>query len=119
MLIKKGRLEINIVHGFGLNNMQLSMLIPSRNEEWTARTVRDIIENSEAETEVIVVLDGEWANPPIPQHERVNVIYLPEAVGQRKATNIACDLARGKYVMKVYAHCCFDKGFDMKMIEAF
>jgi len=99
--------------------MELSVLIPSRNEEWTARTVRDIIENSEAETEVIVVLDGEWANPPIPQHERVNVIYLPEAVGQRKATNIACDLARGKYVMKVDAHCCFDKGFDRKMIEAF
>lgn len=75
------------------------------------------MENIEADTEIIVVLDGAWAEPPIPQHERVNIIYLPEPIGQRAATNLACKLARGKYVMKVDAHCSFDKGFDRKMIE--
>lgn len=95
---------------------ELSILIPSRNEMFLARTIEDILKNIEADTEVIAVLDGQWAKPPIPQHERVNVIYLPESVGQREATNVACRLSRAKYVMKVDAHCAFDKGFDRKMI---
>jgi len=82
-----------------------------------ARTIQDILENIEAETEIITVLDGEWADPPIPQHDRVNVIYLSKSIGQRAATNLACRLSRAKYVMKVDAHCAFDKGFDRKMIE--
>lgn len=99
--------------------MELSILIPARNEMLLARTIQDILEHREADTEVIAVLDGQWANPGIPQHERVNVIYVPEAVGQRAAQNLAARLAKGKYVMKVDAHCSFDQGFDRKMIEAF
>jgi hypothetical protein len=49
----------------------------------------------------------------------VNVIYLHESIGQRAATNIACKLSKAKYVMKIDAHCSFDKGFDRKMLEAF
>ena len=97
----------------------LSILIPSRNEIFISKTVEDIISNIEADTEVIVVLDGAWADPPIPQHERVNVIFVPESIGQRAATNLACKLSKAKYVMKCDAHCAFDKGFDRKMIEAF
>ena len=99
--------------------MELSILIPARNEMFLARTIQDILENSEADTEVIALLDEKWADPPIPQHERVNVIYVPEAVGQRAGTNIAAKLAKGKYLMKVDAHCSFDKGFDRKMLEFF
>lgn len=99
--------------------MELSILIPSRNEEFLARTIQDILENIEADTEVIAVLDGVLAEPPIPQHDRVNVIYLQKSIGQRAATNLATKLAQGKYVMKVDAHCSFDKGFDRKMLEAF
>lgn len=99
--------------------MELSILIPSRNEMFLARTIQDILENSEAETEVIATLDGAWADPGVPQHPQVNVIYVPVAVGQRAATNIAAKLARGRYVMKVDAHCSFDKGFDRKMLDGF
>lgn len=84
-----------------------------------ARTIQDILENIEADTEVIAVMDGSWANPPVPQHERVNVIYVPEPIGQRAAQNLAAKLSKAKYVMKVDAHCSFDKGFDRKMIEGF
>ncbi|OHA15784.1 MAG: hypothetical protein A3A10_00085 [Candidatus Tagabacteria bacterium RIFCSPLOWO2_01_FULL_42_9] len=97
----------------------LSILIPARNEMFLARTIEDILQHIEADTEVIALLDGEWSDPPIPQHERVNVIYVPEAVGQRAATNMACRLSKAKYVMKIDAHCSFDKGFDRKMIEGF
>lgn len=97
--------------------MDLSILIPARNEMFLAKTVEDILNNIEADTEVIVVLDGQWADPPLPQNDRVNVIYLSEAIGQRAATNLACKLSQAKYVMKVDAHCLFDKGFDRKLIE--
>lgn len=97
--------------------MILSILIPARNEEFLARTIQDILEHSETETEVIAVLDGAWANPGIPQHERVNVIYLPESVGQRAATNIGARLAKGRYIAKCDAHCAFDQGFDRKMVK--
>jgi glycosyltransferase involved in cell wall biosynthesis len=97
----------------------LSILIPARNEMFLARTIQDIFEHSEANTEVIAVLDGAWADPPLPQHDRVNIIYVPESIGQRAATNMAAKLAQGRYLMKVDAHCSFDKGFDRIMIEGF
>ncbi|KKR67207.1 MAG: hypothetical protein UU10_C0051G0005 [Parcubacteria group bacterium GW2011_GWF1_40_6] len=97
----------------------LSILIPARNEQFLARTIEDILAHREADTEVIAVLDGAWADPPIPQYERVNVIYVPESVGQRAATNLAAKLSKAKYVMKVDAHCAFDQGFDRKMLEGF
>ncbi len=98
---------------------ELSILIPSRNEMFLRNTIEDILKNIEADTEVIALLDGQWADPPIPQHDKVNIIYVPQAVGQRAGANLACKLSKAKYVMKVDAHCSFDKGFDRKMIEAF
>lgn len=97
----------------------LSILIPARNEMFLAKTVEDILAHIEADTEVIVVLDGTPANPPLPEDPRVNSIQLAESVGQRAATNLACKLSSAKYVMKVDAHCSFDQGFDRKMLEAF
>jgi glycosyltransferase involved in cell wall biosynthesis len=99
--------------------MDLSILIPSRNEEFLKNTIEDVLVNSELNTEVITVLDGAWANPPITDHDRVNLIYVNDPIGQRASTNLACKLSRAKYVMKVDAHCSFDKGFDRKMIEGF
>lgn len=97
--------------------MKLSILIPSRNEIFLKNTIEDILKNIEDDTEIIAVLDGQFADPPIDQHERVNVIYVPEAIGQRASTNLACKIAKGKYIMKIDAHCSFDKGFDRKMLE--
>lgn len=99
--------------------MDLSILIPSRNEQFLSRTIEDILKHIEADTEVIALLDGVWANPGIPQDPRVNIIYVPESVGQREGTDMAARIARGKYVAKVDAHCSFDQGFDRKMLEAF
>ena len=97
----------------------LSILIPARNEMFLARTVEDLLEHSESDFEIIVVLDGEWANPPITQHPKVSIIYVPESVGQRAATNLAARLSKAKYVVKCDAHCSFDQGWDKKMISAF
>lgn len=95
----------------------LSILIPARNEMFLAKTIENILENITADTEIIALLDGQWSDPAIEQNERVKVIYVPEAIGQRAGTNLACRLSDAKYIMKVDAHCAFDKGFDSKMIE--
>jgi glycosyltransferase involved in cell wall biosynthesis len=97
--------------------MDITVIIPARNEEFLGRTIQDVLENSEADTEVIAVLDGYLPNPPLKPDPRVTVIYNPSAVGQRAGANQAAKLARGKYIMKVDAHCAFDKGFDVKLME--
>ena len=97
----------------------LSLLIPSRSEMFLRETIADALKNIEADTEVIAVLDGKWADPPIPDHERLTLIHHAKVVGQRGATNEAARLSQAKYVMKLDAHCSFDKGFDRKMLEAF
>jgi len=102
---------------FSMND--LSILIASRNEMFLKQTVEDALKNIEADTDIIVTLDGEWSEPPLEQHDKVNIIYVNKSIGQRAATNVACRLSRAKYVMKVDAHCSFDKGFDRKMLEAF
>ena len=100
-------------------NYTLSICIPARSEEFLVRTIQDILQNKRGNTEIIVGLDGEWSNPPIPQHPDVNVIYYPQSIGQRAMTNQCVKLSRAKYVLKLDAHCALDEGFDLKMIEAF
>ena len=98
----------------------LAILIPARNEMFLKRTIADILEHSEADTEVIAVLDGAWAEPPIPDDERVTILYHPVSVGQRAATNNAAKLARLRgipWVMKCDAHCSFGQGFDRILLE--
>jgi glycosyltransferase involved in cell wall biosynthesis len=100
-------------------DIELSIVIPGRNEVFMKRTIDDILKNIEANTEVIAVLDGCWADPEIPQNDRVNVVHMGKSVGQRAAANRGAAIAQGKYIMKVDAHCSFDKGFDRIMIEGF
>ncbi len=98
--------------------MTLSVLIPARNEQFLGRTVSGLLEAFRGNSEVIVVLDGAWPDTPLPQHPRLTVVYLPESIGQRAATNLAARLSKAKYVMKLDAHCSVDEGFDLKMMEA-
>lgn len=101
-----------------MNKYELSILIPARNEQFLARTVQDLLEHKKGATEIIVGLDGKWAEPGIPDHPDVTIVYYPESIGQRAMTNQLCKLSRAKYVMKADAHTAWDDGFDVKMIEA-
>ncbi|GAG18954.1 unnamed protein product, partial [marine sediment metagenome] len=88
--------------------MDLSILIPARNEEFLANTVGDILDNIQGDTEVIVVCDGNWPDPPVPDDPRVTLVYHSESIGQRAATNEAARLSKAKFLMKCDAHCAFD-----------
>jgi ribosomal protein L37E len=95
----------------------LSVVIPARCEMFLSRTIEDILEHSTANTEIITVLDGAWADPVIPQNPRVTVVYHEESIGQRAACNEAVRLSSAKYVMKVDAHCSFAQGFDTVLLN--
>jgi len=94
----------------------LSIIIPARNEMFLFNTIENLLENIRGDTEIIAVLDGAWADPPIPMHEKVTILYYPESIGQRAACNRAVSISDAKYIMKVDAHCSFDEGFDVKML---
>ena len=95
----------------------LSILIPARNEEFLEQTVIDILANKRGKTEIIVGLDGQWPHQGLAQHPDLIVYYSPKSIGQRAMTNQLARLSKSKYVMKVDAHCSFDKGFDTKMMS--
>ena len=82
-----------------------------------AKTVENILENIEADTEIIVVCDGNWPDPPIADNPRVTVVFNPVAIGQRASTNLGARVSQAKFVMKADAHCGFGKGFDRILME--
>jgi glycosyltransferase involved in cell wall biosynthesis len=96
---------------------ELSILIPARNEMWLRHTIEDILQHMEGNSEIICVLDGTWAEPQIVDHPKVILVHYSESIGQRAATNVAARISQAKYVMKVDAHCAFDQGFDVKLME--
>lgn len=98
-----------------MSNEIVSILIPARNEVYLQKTIENLLENAEEEIEIIAVLDGYWADPPIKDHPFVNIIHHTESKGQRQSINEAARVAKGKYIMKLDAHCAVDKGFDVKL----
>lgn len=95
----------------------LSIIIPSRNEQFLTKTLKDILIKAEGEIEVIVILDGYWpAQDQIVNDSRINYIHNPEPIGMRSCINAGVAVSRGKYIMKLDAHCMLDQGFDVKLI---
>lgn len=100
--------------------IELTVIVPGKNEEFMGRTIQDVLDHSSERTEVIAILDGYLPNPPLTiNDERLTLIYNPISVGQRAAANQAARIARGKYLMKLDAHCAFKDGFDVVMLDCF
>lgn len=105
-------------------NSKVSVIIPSRNEEFLNKTIEDLLVKAQGDIEVIAVLDGwwpeevkreYWSTPKVIKDSRVTYIHKSTPQGMRAAINSASALSKGKYLMKVDAHCMFDEGFDVKL----
>jgi glycosyltransferase involved in cell wall biosynthesis len=94
---------------------RVSIIVPSRNEIFLPNTINDIFAKARGDIEVIVILDGYWPNPPLPEIKNLHIIHRGEPLGMRPAINSAANIATGKYLMKCDAHCLFDEGFDLKL----
>ena len=99
-----------------MSRVDLSIIVPARNEMFLSRTVEDALRNIRGNTEIIVGCDGNWPDPPIEDHPKVHIIYHSQSIGQRAITNECVRLSNAKYIMKVDAHCAFDEGFDVKLM---
>jgi group I intron endonuclease len=97
--------------------MDLSVLIPARHEEFLNRTIQDVLENSTAETDILVGFDGEWPIIPLEVNPRVRIIYHNQSIGQRAMTNELAKISTAKYLMKLDAHCAVSKGFDTQLLN--
>ena len=98
---------------------RLSVVIPSRNEQFLLPTIQDILKNRRLDTEVIAILDGAWPTEPLPDHPDVHLVYHPVSIGQRAATNEGVRISRAEFVMKADGHVAFDEGFDAKLIGCY
>lgn len=91
---------------------KVSIIIPSRNEQFLQKTVETIFAKATGDIEVIVNLDGYWPDPPLPNHPNLHIIHRSKARGMRAGINACATIAKGKFLMKVDAHCAFAEGFD-------
>jgi hypothetical protein len=96
--------------------MDVSVIIPSRNEKYLARTCEDILENMRADTEIIPVCNACWPEPPLPVDKRITLVHTTDGIGQRPAINMGAKISRAKYILKCDGHTAFDVGFDEKLM---
>lgn len=101
----------------GSSVAKLTIIIPARNELYLQQTIDDLLLKASGDVEVIVVLDGYWPQVPLKVNPRLVAIHR-ERRGMRAGINSAVAISKGKYIMKVDAHCMFPPGFD-EVLESY
>jgi glycosyltransferase involved in cell wall biosynthesis len=94
----------------------LSVIIPSRSDQYLQKTVDDLLNKAEGDIEVIVVLDGIWSS--LKDDPRVVVVHhgqVHDNLGMRESINVGVAISRGEYIMKLDEQCMVDQGFDLKL----
>lgn len=99
--------------------IDLSIIIPSRNDEYLEKTIKDLLQKAEKEIEIIVVLDGYWTESYV---DSPKVLYMHHGTihnhkGMRESINAGIRISKGQYIMKIDEHCMVDQGYDRKLIE--
>lgn len=96
----------------------LSVIIPSRVDEYLNQTIVDLLQKAEGPIEIITVLDGYWPSQPLPNISNVITIHhgtQHNNYGMREAINSGIAVSSGEYIMKIDEHCMVDQGFDVKL----
>lgn len=96
--------------------IDLTVVIPNRNSQFTTQTINDVLKNAGCEVEVIVNVDENWPEPLV-EDERVHYIHPPQPIGLRAGINNCVRMAKGKYIMKTDDHCAFGPNFGKILIE--
>jgi len=96
----------------------LSIIIPSYKDPLLEKTIKDLLDKSRGDIEIIAVLDGYWLSAEqIVDDERVNYIHLGRNVGMREAINTGVRASKGEYLMRVDEHQVFGEGYDKILTE--
>lgn len=91
--------------------MDVSIIVPARNEIYLQQTISDLLSKAAGDIEVIAILDGYWPVPVIKEDPRLILIHR-ERRGMRASINAGVAIAKGKYIMKIDAHCIVSPGYD-------
>lgn len=95
----------------------VSVIIPSRNEQFLTKTIRDLLDKAQGDIEVIAALEGYWPDEVV-DDPRVVYSHSGSPRGMRGAINAGVRIASGDFVMKCDAHCMFGEGYDVILSEA-
>lgn len=89
----------------------VTIVIPSRNEIYLTKTIRDLLEKATGNIEIIAVIDGVWPTEIV---DDKRVIYLKHggSKGMRASINHGVAISHGEYILKCDAHTMWDKGYD-------
>src|SRR5665213_2093603 len=98
---------------------KLSVIIPSRGgQPYLQRTIDGLLKNAKEEIEIIVVMDGVWADPAIPDNKKVVILHHGtqfNSLGMKSSIMRGIAISHGEYIMKTDEHTMFDEGFDVKL----
>jgi len=97
--------------------IELSVIIPNRNSQFTNKTIQSILDNAGCNVEVIVNVDEKWPLP-LSTDKRVTYLHPPFPKGLRRAVNDCVALAKGKYIMKIDDHCLVSSNFGRVLIDS-
>lgn len=95
----------------------LSVIIPSRTDQYLNQTINDLLSKAEEDIEIIVVLDGYWPTKTV-EDKRVTYIHhgtIHNNRGMREGINRGVLASSGEYIMKIDEHCMMDVGYDKKL----
>jgi len=96
---------------------KVSVIIPARKEAYIRETVNGVLSNAAGDVEVILVIDGPMPDYELPKDKRLRIYHNPQVHGLRACLVAAIDVAKGKYLMKLDAHCSLGEGWD-KILQA-
>lgn len=91
---------------------KVSVIIPARKEPYIRETLKDVMFNAGGDIEVILVLDGDIPDYELPNDKRLRVYHNSKVCGLRSSLSAAISVARGKYIVKLDAHCAIGEGWD-------
>ena len=109
MLIQKGWF---VLMGKRVSRELVSVIMPARVEPYIRETLHEILDNAEGDIEVILVLDGVIPDYELPEDKRLRIYHNSKWQGLRPCLNSAINAAKGKYILKVDAHCMIGEGWD-------
>jgi glycosyltransferase involved in cell wall biosynthesis/predicted O-methyltransferase YrrM len=93
---------------------RVSVIIPGRCERFFQQTIDSALERATGDVEIIAIVDEEQppTGPIVVRDDRVKLIELDQAIGQRAGYNLGVRKSSGEYVMKIDAHALLSPGYD-------
>lgn len=96
-----------------MSNKKVSVIIPSNQEQFLSRTIKDVLAKAGGDIEVIPVCDGyRPPNEELVHDDRVKYLFKGENEGMRQAIADGVAMSTGTHIFKLDGHCLLSQNFD-------